>query len=298
MYKISESTDQSSQFSHLPVEIYNKIFDHLSVEDIINLRQLNKHFRFLIDNCESIWQNVFLGLDLDEKPADFDQILYFSAIESFLMKIITIDSIWLQWKSSVLIENHKPIKLALDSNRPSDYKIIIGNANINRIFDCLVFISSICRKLTIEALSQPYHLEIELEPRNEQTFILQKLECFALNASLLSENYKARVEREPSWFSTNFFIKQMDLNFPSLVHLHLYNYSGSIYLLYEKLGCLENLRVIEFDSCWKEQTNRFDDIREELDSGFLEANIKLKIEKFLFIRNYTAAIIIFLGKQN
>lgn len=298
----SNATLLQASFSNLPLELYLKIFESLTTKTLLNLRSVNQHFRQLIDSLDTLWQLVYLKLDLDEKSTTSTFNSKLALLEQILEKNINIDLIEIKC-AHVLTQNEKMefkkrlnLNIGLTSSNRL-FSIRISLLNTQSIIECLNLVSKNCEKLTIESFYEPNGQS----PRNDEINRENELKFEYLTSLDLNCVISKRIDASNYYQLQNDFIKQFLLNqlhtvFPNLTRLHLRLYIYSSYFLYQKLSNLSELKFVEFHNCWMNGSNDSNVELDRLEREIIkvDAHKRLKIEAYLFRSTKFACIRMYL----
>lgn len=294
-------TGSYSLFDCLPLELYLKIFSHLSVKSLLNIRACNKHFKFLIDQIESIWRRSYLKLDLDTKSVDLITKLEFT--RHLLDQMTSIDQIEIRCAHLLTSQERETMEtMRRGGIFKSDeyhrvYSFRLALLNTRSMVDCFSYIASNCNELIIESFYEPTGQSATIKNSNLECLRFERLTSLDLNC-VISKRIDA-----PNYFQQHndqiktTLVDRFDQLFPFLARLHLRLFIYSPLLLYRKLVPLTQLRFIEFHNCWTNGSSN--DIRVELDRlerslVLVEPSQRLAITECLFRSTKFSAIFMFL----
>jgi hypothetical protein len=245
----TESIKRELNIYNLPVEIYYCIFENLDPFTILQFRQLNHHFKNIIDKCGFIWKKkIKLNHNL-ENQIKLENFIQFST--SF---IPFVDSLKIECSKKIKLSNENTYSLDL-----RNLKLNLINFNMNNIFLFEFFKN--CKELNIESLnlnSQTNHfnlknqlksLENQLEAKLDKSIkkFYKHLEKFELNCIA----YDSRLFTHFHAFNQTNFIKLfLNNKFKNLTNLTLLKYNNS---LNDLLACLrknfKKLAYLKFEEC-------------------------------------------------
>lgn len=284
----------SSIFDRLPLELYLKIFQHLSVKTILNLRLVNKHFMNLIDEIDTIWHNAYIKLDMDDKTRSIKS--RFDLVESILTKVPNIEIIEIKC-SHALTDEEKTVldRRCAEKGGLLDgsllYSIRFGKLNSQSIIPCLKIVTNCCSKLTIDSFYEPNG---GLKPHQnfDPPLIFPHLSVLDLNCIITNDSRSCFQQQND--LIKHVILDRFDELFPNLTHLHLRLFIYSGYQLKEKLAKMKRLKFLELHNCWMNGSNEISIELDKLDKTTEEAVEKLKIDTYLFRSSRFAGIRMFL----
>lgn len=251
--------DKCFLFENLPLEIRHKIFYYLNQKTILNIRQVNKNLKQIVDVYGKMWQKIVLSPNFGRReksnkhncliPNDLDSIEY-------LLRLVS--SVEFEYMSADPV----PEKLFQTNNNLSIRVKLINTESIA----FLNLFSSSCKMLEIDSfcMSREQMQTVftsnvhEFKFVDSKTLKSQKLNLFDRLKSLTIdcklyweyENFRESKFKWQNIYSNNCLFNQMESFSPHLTHLHLRNYNDSFHLLFSSLHNLKNLKLVEFDNCW------------------------------------------------
>jgi hypothetical protein len=238
-------------FSHLPVELWFQVFDHLAITEILNLRLVNRNFKSIVDSFSSIWSHrLCLRLDLDDKQLNLNQF------QLFLQFLVGLNLVKVKCSHRLSKEELRRIDSPIIFTANQTIAVKIERLNILSL-QCLNLFASITQKLQVDSFVSTNHSWMPFGELNITSSanlnVFTHLNCLKLECSYIW--LKDKVECQLRWrqiFDFNLLLNKMDVTFPNLKHLHLSNYDGSLAVLFEKLTRLKSLKCLELVSCVNE----------------------------------------------
>lgn len=273
------------EFDSLPFELYLKIFEHLSVKTIFNLRLVNKHFLNLIDHIDSIWHHLCLKLDLDEKSA-MTITSKMDIAESILYNMPNIRMIDI--KCAHFLSADEITAFEVRCNQKGGllsgellYSIRFSILNTQSIVECFNLVSNCSQKLIVDSFYEP-NSQLRLTGQKRRQLKFNHLTSLDLNCIISKRIDVPNYYQQSNEFIKTLILNRLDTIFPNLNRLHLRLFIYSCYSLYQTLCNLLNLHFIEFHTCWINGSNESDLELDKLERKIISAERKLKIESYLF----------------
>jgi hypothetical protein len=232
------TTNQNNSFDQLPIELYYCLFDNLNIKDLMKMRQLNKKFKTIFDNCIQIWKyriKIKASLTNQRETKQLSNMIkeckfidmievasakYFNPASQADISPNNYFTLYLTTLNVFTIDNLKPFlvnctNICIDSFYAHSHSI----ATKNQIY----YKTSRLKKIRLDALTT-FHISCKcFDKRNSRYFNVEEIENFL-------------------YVFKNF---QMD----NLTYLKLSCYRQSFDSLVTNLSNLMGLTYLEFEEC-------------------------------------------------
>lgn len=175
MYNLRESStikiEKNELFDFLPTEIYYHIFVHLSPQELLTLRLVNKHLNNVVESHSPLWKKqVYIALNSRISSNDYEeneknniidrnyfylQMAKNQKVVEFLNRVAFID--FAQFMCDVELETTTNSNLVIESKygRSNDRHFELFFLNTNFIKAYLNLFANCCDRLTIKSFYEP-----------------------------------------------------------------------------------------------------------------------------------------------